>query len=81
MIASTDSDDLIATEFWNDASPTGLQTEGASTATLDFVVGGGFDVGYTIGGEALTDGSILFHVWWTPLDSTGAVTAGAGGPF
>jgi len=48
---------------------------------FDVVVVGGVDVGYTIGTHAATDGILIFHIWWTPLDATGAVTAGAGGPF
>jgi len=47
----------------------------------DVVIVGGLDVGYTIGTSAGTLGTIKWHVWWTPLDSTGAVTAGAGGGF
>lgn len=81
MIASTDTDDLVSTELWNDASPTSVEMEAASTTLLDFVICGGKDVGYTIGGEALTGGSIIFHIWWTPLDATGAVTVGTGGVF
>lgn len=50
-----------------------------ANAFLDFVVVGGKDVGYLLATQAATGGHVLFHVWWTPLDSTGAVTAGAGG--
>ena len=46
---------------------------------FDVVVATGKDIGYTIATNAATTGTLTFHVWWTPLDSTGAVTAGAGG--
>jgi len=52
-----------------------------TSAIFDVVVINGTDVGYTIGTNAGTTGSLKFHVWWTPLSSDGAVTAGAGGPF
>ena len=48
-------------------------------AIFDVVVATGKDVGYTIATNAATTGTLTFHIWWTPLDSTGAVTAGAGG--
>ncbi len=48
-------------------------------AIQDVVVVGGLDVGYTIATNAATTGALVFHVWWQPLSSTGAVVAGAGG--
>ena len=48
-------------------------------AIFDVVALGGADVGYTIATNAATTGTLTFHVWWQPLDSTGAVAAGAGG--
>lgn len=79
IIASTDTDDLLATEFWNDATPTALEADATSTTMLDFVVMGGKDIGYTIGTEALTGGVLEFHIWWTPLTVGSTVTVGAGG--
>lgn len=46
---------------------------------FDVVVVTGKDIGYTIATNAATTGTLTFHVWWTPLDSTGACAAGAGG--
>ncbi|MBU2098441.1 MAG: hypothetical protein KKD00_06740 [Gammaproteobacteria bacterium] len=58
----------------------GADAKSALTSALfDVVVVGGVDVGYTIATNAATTGTLTFHVWWTPLDSTGAVAAGAGG--
>lgn len=76
-IASSDSDDLAANTFWADATP-GDVSGNFSSLVLDKVVIGE-DVGYEIGGEALTGGSITFHCVYQPLNSTGAVAAGAGG--
>ena len=52
-----------------------------TTCIFDVVASTGVDIGYTIATNAGTTGSLTFHVWWTPLDATGAVTAGAGGAF
>lgn len=85
IIASTSAggagaaNQLDAGEFWIDATPADVSPVAESSVILDFVVLQGADVGYTIGGEALTDGTLIFHMWWYPLDSTGAATVGAGG--
>lgn len=85
MIASTSAggagaaNQLDAGEFWIDATPADVSPVATSSVILDFVVLQGADVGYTIGGEALTDGTLIFHMWWYPLDSTGAAVVGAGG--
>ena len=70
---------ISATELWVDATPADLVATRSQFNALDFFVGSGLDVGYEIGGQALTDGTIVFHIWWEAIDSTGAVTAGAGG--
>ena len=74
---------LDAGEIWIDATPadlgTALITSAAGGAIIDAVVVGGYDIGYTIGTEALTAGTLIFHVWWSPLSATGACVAGAGG--
>lgn len=84
LIASTGAagaggNTLETNEFWVDATPADKVFSGANWDVLSFAVGGGLDVGYEITGAALTGGTIIFHIWWTPLDATGAVTAGAGG--
>lgn len=76
MITSTDLTTLDAGMAWLSATPSHLY---AKTAVLDFIIANGQDVGYTIGSNAATGGIIVFHVWWEPLNSTGAVVAGAGG--
>ena len=66
-------------EMWVDNSPSDVFANGANWDTLSFVPYSGLDVGYEITGAALTGGTLIFDVWWEALDSTGSVTAGAGG--
>ena len=79
IIAQTTGTDLDATEIWSGATPDVECLVGAGGAIKEVVVIGGTDVGYTVGTAALTAGTIIFHIYWTPLDATGAVVAGAGG--
>jgi len=83
FIAATDAagkngNTIEADEIWCDATPADTYGD-ADTVVLDKVVTGGLDVGYEITGEALTDGTLVFHAWWEPLDAAGVVVAGAGG--
>jgi hypothetical protein len=77
FIAATDETELDTGDLWYDATPT-LACDTFANAVMDYV-SNGLDVGYEIGGEALTTGALLFHCVWEPLSSTGNVTAGAGG--
>lgn len=76
LIAATEVDDLLTGELWFDATPT-EKAKAFSTAMLDYI-SNGLDIGYTIAGEAATDGILVFHVWWEALNATGAVAAGDG---
>ena len=68
---------LSAGELWYDTSPaTVYDTMG--NVVMDYVVNG-LDVGYEITGAALTDGTLVFHCVWEPLNASGNVVAGAGG--
>lgn len=69
---------IAAGEIWCDTSPAEIAGDPATLA-LDRIVGNGLDVGYEITGAALTGGVLVFHCWWVPIGSTGAVVAGAGG--
>ena len=75
-IAATNEDALDTGDLWYDTSPT-TKEEDFATAVFDKVVRD-LDVGYEIDVEACTGGSIVFHVWWEPLNATGAVVAGDG---
>ncbi len=81
IIASTDSEALATGEVWFDTTTTRTLAATSIYEKTNIVVGGGKDIGYTIGTEALTGGSIVFHMWWRPISATGAVVAGAGGPL
>jgi len=75
-IAATEVDDLTVGEIWADATPT--ETNGNYSSLVFDKVVNGVDVGYEIAGEAATDGVIVFHCVWEPLNATGAVVAGDG---
>lgn len=77
LIATADLTALAVGEWWLDATLT--RTLARSSLFLDFVIGNGKDVGFTIATAALTGGSLRFHTWWIPLDATGLVVPGAGG--
>lgn len=79
LIAATQVDDLLAGELWYDATPT-TRTDKWANAVIDFPVDG-WDVGFTIAGEAATAGVIEFHIWWMPLEEGATVVAGEGGAF
>lgn len=66
-------------EIWADNTPTDLVINQGGIDQLSFLVPAGKDIGFEITGAALTGGSMIFHIFWEPIDSTGAVTAGAGG--
>lgn len=70
---------MAAGELWVDSTLTRTILTRTQVNAVEFVVAGGQDIGYTVGTNALSGGSMIFHIYWTPLDATGAVTAGAGG--
>lgn len=70
---------MAAGELWVDATLTRTILTRTQLNAVEFAVAGGQDIGYTVGTNALSGGSMVFHIYWTPLDSTGAVVAGAGG--
>lgn len=76
FIAVTDVDDLLEGEIWYDATPT-VKFDDTSSVLLDKIVNGE-DIGIEIGGEAATAGVIVFHCWYEPISSDGAVVAGDG---
>ena len=65
-----DATQLLIGEIWYDATPTTvLDTLVASM--LGFIIGDGADIIATVGAANITDGTIVFTVWYTPL-TTGA---------
>ena len=80
IIASTDGTLLDVGEIWDTGVDGTITAEGLPAAMgVEWIIANGDDVGYTIGTTAALTGIIVFHVWWTPLNGTGAVVAGAGG--
>lgn len=83
LIASTGAagaggNTINAGEIWIDASPADTMVLRTNFQALDFIIGNGLDIGYEITGAALTGGTLVFHVYWEPISSTGNVTAGTG---
>ncbi len=77
FITTTGEDDIDAGELWIDATPT---EKAATFASVVFDwVSNGIDIGYEIDTEVTTNGTLVFHVVWEPLNSTGSVSIGAGG--
>jgi len=72
-----DETNLDAGELWLDTSPV-ERVATASTAFFEFVAIED-DIGLDCQAQDIADGTIVFHVWWTALNATGAVAAGAGG--
>lgn len=69
-----DATALLTGEIWFDATPTTvLDTLAASM--LAFVIGDGADIQLTVGAANITDGTIEFTVFYTPLTANGAVAA------
>jgi len=69
-----DATALLIGEIWYDATPTTtLDTLAASQ--LAFVIGDAADIILTVGAANITDGTIEFTVFWTPLSAAGVVTA------
>lgn len=77
IIGATTGTDLDANDLWYDASPATVYDTSANVL-MDYVING-LDIGYEIGTAAGTDGTLVFHCVWEPLNSTGNVAAGAGG--
>jgi len=77
--AATAGTVIEAGEIWVDATPADVMALRSAFEALDFIIAGGLDVGYEITGAALTEGTMVFHVFWEALNATGAVAAGAGG--
>lgn len=70
---------MVTGELWVDATLTRTILTQTQLNAITFVVANGKDIGYTIATNAASGGSMKFHIWWVPLDATGAVVAGAGG--
>ena len=75
IIAVTTGVDLDAGEIWFDATPTTKQ-DTLANSMIEQVIGDGADIEADILVDAVTDGTIAFNLFWTPL-STGATVVAA----
>lgn len=77
FIGATTGTAIDANDLWYDTTPT-TTYDTTSTCLIDKVVTGGVDIGYEISTTDFTNGELKFYVWYEPISSTGAVTAGTG---
>lgn len=75
FIADTQVDDLAAGEVWLDATPT--EVAGDLSSIISKYVNN-VDVGYELKGEEPIAGTIIFHCWWQPINSSANVVASDG---
>ena len=63
-----DAGDLVATEFWNDATPTDVET---ATAIVDKLVGS--DILLKVTTATIESGVIEFSMLWIPMSVDGNI--------
>lgn len=73
IIAQAVATTLDVGEIWHDATPD-IDIE-ALSVLADFILVGGPDIFATIAGQNITDGTVVFYCFWTPLSSDGLVVA------
>ncbi len=73
IIAQTVSDTIAVTEIWHDA--TADSDIEAMSVMSDVIIAAGLDIFATIGAQTITDGTLAFYCFWTPLSADGAVVA------
>ena len=73
IIAQAVSNTIAVDEIWHDAT-SDADIEALSVMS-DFIIVGGMDIFATIAAQTITDGTLEFHCFWTPLGSTGLVVA------
>ena len=75
FIATTTGTDIDVDAIWLDATPADYYV----VATIPELIVNDLDIGYEIKTGALTNGNILFILFWRPLEDGATVTIGAGG--
>ena len=73
IIAQTVATAIDVTNIWHDATPD--EDIEAYSVMSDVIISAGLDIFATIAGQTITDGTIEFYCFWTPLSSTGDVVA------
>lgn len=76
FIAQATSTDLDTGDVWHDATPDAAsELWSVTSVTAEKILGNGQDIIATIGTRNITDGTLVFSAFWTPLTSTGLVVA------
>lgn len=76
FIAQVNAVEIDAGEIWHDGTPDSANELWSVTATTaERILGNGQDIIATIGAQNVTDGTLVFTAYWTPLTSTGLVVA------
>lgn len=80
FIAQTTATDIANADIWTAASPAAgskgplkVETGGLITGQVDKVVNE--SIALTVGTGDVTDGTIVFDLWWHPVTDSGAVVA------
>lgn len=72
FIANTAAGNIDTGEIWVDGTPTATE---CWTSGFGCMVGGGLDIILTVATGDVTDGTIVFTCFWTPLTDDGYVVA------
>jgi len=72
FIANTLATTIDTGEIWVDATPTSIE---CWTTGFGCMIGGGGDIILTVGTADVTDGTVVFTCFWTPLTADGYVVA------
>jgi hypothetical protein len=70
IIAQINAVNLDTGELWIDNTPAPLEAYGTGTS---FFIGDGADIILTVGAQNVTDGTVNFVCFWTPLTATATV--------
>lgn len=73
LIAQTTSTNIIAGEIWHDAAPD-AEIENL-TVMAERIIADGNDVFATVGAQDITDGTLVFRAFWTPVTPGATVVA------
>lgn len=73
IIAQTTGTAIDNGEIWYNATPVAGVT--ATSNFAQFTIVNGSDIILTVGTANITDGTIVFDLYWSPLDATSAVAA------
>lgn len=72
LIAQVNADTVLIGNIWFDATPVDMEVLSSVGGAF---IGGGEDIFATVGGQNVTDGTLEFVCFWTPLSSDGLVVA------